>query len=122
MLEDIQKLKDNAYSIEEFKSKYGHLRPGTYDITSKCYREIDPIEVFGEGLINKNHNSFQMTKAEEKKINKAIKYYKFPFKDAFDLLNYVKLSIQAREFAKFNFTKVIDLIFKKENYFKTSLN
>ena len=41
MLEDIQKLKDSSFSILEFKAKYGHLRPGTYDITSKCYREID---------------------------------------------------------------------------------
>ena len=113
MIEDIQKLKDNYFSLEEFKLKYGHLRPGTYDITSKCYREIDPIEVFGDREINKNFDSFELTKIEEKKINKAIKLYKFPFENSFDFLNYIKSSIQAREFAKFNFTRVIDLIFKK---------
>ena len=113
MIEDIQKLKDNYFSLEEFKSKYGHLRPGTYDITSKCYREIDPIEVFGDREINKNFDTFELTKIEEKKINKAIKLYKFPFENSFDFLNYIKSSIQAREFAKFNFTRVIDLIFKK---------
>ena len=113
MLEDIQKLKDSSLSILEFKAKYGHLRPGTYDITSKCYRELDPIEVFGDRQINKSHSKFKLTNLEEKKINEAIKYYKLPFKNSFELLSYVKLSIQSRESAKFNFTRIIDLIFKK---------
>ena len=49
---------------------------------------------------------------ERKKINEAIKYYKLPFKNSFELLSYVKLSIQSKN-AKFNFTRIIDLIFKK---------
>ena len=126
MLEDIQKLKNNSYSIKEFKAKYGHLRPGTYDITSKCYREIDPIEVFGDREIDKNHDFFKLTELEEKKINKVIKDYKFPFNNVFELLNYIKLSIQAREFAKFNFTRVIDLIFKNvkkiSKYYSININ
>ena len=76
------------------------------------------IEIFGDREINTNLRTFILTKSEERKINNAIKCYRFPFKDAYEFLNYVKSSIQAREFAKFNFTKVIDLIFKKVKKFQ----
>ena len=112
MLEDIQKLKNNSISEFDFKIKYGHLRPGTYDINSKSYKEIDPSEIFGNRKIKKSINEFILADKEKRKINKVLKTSKLPFKDAYKFLDYIKLSIQAREYAKFNFTKLIDLIFE----------
>ena len=113
MLEDILRLKNKSIEINDFNKKYGHLRPGTYDISSKSYREIDPIELFGDRSINLNNKYFIFNKRELNKINKLINDYKLPFADTSEFLRYVTNSIQARENSKFNFTKVIDLIFNE---------
>ena len=113
MLEDILRLKNKSIEIIDFNKKYGHLRPGTYDISSKSYREIDPIELFGDRSINLNNKIFIFNKRELNKINKLINDYKLPFADTSEFLRYVTNSIQARENSKFNFTKVIDLIFER---------
>ena len=113
MLEDILRLKNKSIEIIDFNKKYGHLRPGTYDISSKSYREIDPIELFGDRSINSNNKIFIFNKRELNKINKLINDYRLPFADTSEFLRYVTNSIQARENSKFNFTKVIDLIFER---------
>ena len=61
MLLDINKLKNNSLKLSSFKKKYGHLRPGTYDITSKSYRDIDPVELFGDRKISYKNNKFKLT-------------------------------------------------------------
>ena len=32
---DVASMKSGSFPVEEFKAKYGHLRPGTYDILSQ---------------------------------------------------------------------------------------
>ena len=113
MLQDVQNLKNNFFTKIEFNNKYGHLRPGTYDISSKSYREINPTELFGDGIIEFKNKNFDFNSKELNDINQLINFYKLPFSDARGLLNYVTLSIQARESSKFEFTKIIDSIFEK---------
>ncbi len=113
MLEDVQKLKNKSLKNDNFNQKYGHLRPGTYDIASKSYRDIDPIELFGDRKINLNNKVFKFNNTELKDINKLVYQYKLPFEDGNELLDYVTESIQARERSKFEFTKIIDLIFTR---------
>ena len=112
MLEDIQRLKNNNIKKIDFNKKYGHLRPGTYDISSKSYRDIDPIELFGDRTINLNDKIFNFNNKELSRINELINFFKLPFSDGHELLNYTSLSIQGRERSKFEFTRVIDLIFE----------
>jgi hypothetical protein len=112
MLEDVQKLKNNTIKKIDFNKKYGHLRPGTYDISSRSYRDIDPIELFGDRTINLNDKIFNFNSKEISRINELIHFFKLPFSDGHELLNYTSLSIQGRERSKFEFTRVIDLIFE----------
>ena len=113
MLEDVEKLKNKSLNKIYFNKKYGHLRPGTYDIASKSYREIDPIDLFGDRAINSNNKKFKLNSKELSKTNKLISSYNLPFSDGDELLNYATLSVQARERSKFEFTRLIDLIFKR---------
>ena len=113
MIEDVQKLKNKSLKKLDFNKKYGHLRPGTYDIASKSYREIDPIELFGDRTINLNNKIFKFSRKELIKINKLISFYNLPFSDGNRLIDYATLSIQARERSKFEFTRLIDLIFER---------
>ena len=120
MLEDVHKLKNKSLDKIDFNKKYGHLRPGTYDIASKSYREIDPIELFGDRSVNINNNTFNFNNNESSKINELISFYNLPYSDGSELLNYATLSVQARERSKFEFTKLIDLIFESvKNIAKT---
>ena len=45
MLDDMHALKSDKLSLEAFMLKYGHLRPGTYDILSQRYDQTDAFEV-----------------------------------------------------------------------------
>ena len=41
LVEDIKKLQDKKISLSTFLNKFGHLRPNTYDISSKRYDQMD---------------------------------------------------------------------------------
>ena len=43
MMNDLYDFKKNKTSQKNFNKKYGHLRPGTYDITSKRYDQIKDL-------------------------------------------------------------------------------
>ncbi len=108
MIIDIKKLKKSSFS-----KKYGHLRPGTYDITSKSYNEINPIDLFGSRSVKNMSNNFKLKKTEVKKINSYLTGLDIGFKHANEIFEYARLAIQSREKSKFKFTRVIDMIFKK---------
>jgi len=104
MKNDLLKLKKS-----EFLNKYGHLRPGTYDINSENYRS-GYNKYFGGSRIKTetkiNVKKIDISKNIRKPINK-LQIYKN--EDIF--LKFIKESIAQREYAKFIFSKSIDLIF-----------
>jgi len=86
-----------------FMKKYGHLRPGTYDITSSRY------DSFGDSFFNTqtkiNFSEEQDFEFENKdKINDRLINEGFDF-DCDHLLSFIKNSIKQREYIKFEFTK-----------------
>jgi phosphohistidine swiveling domain-containing protein len=95
--------------------RYGHLRPGTYDIMSKRY---DQIRKINQGIFFKKskpkNKKFKFTKVQIKRINTLLKKNNFDNFKAQDLVNYIKKSIIGREYGKFIFTrslsKVLELI------------
>ena len=114
-LEDIKKVKENKLSKKIFNLKYGHLRPGTYDVTSKRYDE-------------KNYFNFKSFKISKKRIlkdnnliskNSILKLESLINKEnlkninAKILLKYIRNSISLREYAKFIFTKNVSLVIQK---------
>jgi hypothetical protein len=112
-LEDQNLIGKSKLKYKKFIKKYGHLRPGTYDIKSKTYRNIDKKNF----LIN-NKKIFKFKKSINKslkfsrKINELIKKNKLNITSD-QLFNYFEKSIQAREYSKFIFTKSISIVLEK---------
>lgn len=108
LVTDMQNLQLNKISIEEFMSKYGHLRPGTYDILSKRYDQMTDIAGFGKlPDTESNLNSFVLSDQQKKSINKLLKDNNFGDFDAEDLFIYMHDATVAREYGKFIFTKSV---------------
>ena len=93
--------------------KYGHLRPGTYEITTEPYWK-NPQKYLSSSLKKqKKYKLFRFSNNEEKEIKKAIKELDNGIDfDTFE--DYLRRSIQERERVKFEFTKnisqVIDIL------------
>tara|TARA_B110000240_G_C13512897_1_gene460983 strand:- start:5297 stop:7636 length:2340 start_codon:yes stop_codon:yes gene_type:complete len=99
-------------SRKDFIKKYGHLRPGTYDILTKAYQEdFDNYFHWNKDANYKKSRSFSPTKKQSLEINKLLKNYKIDI-SAQELFIFIKKSIEAREYAKFIFTKNINSVLK----------
>ena len=113
-------LKKNKFY---FLKKYGHLRPGTYEITSLNYRQ-NFKNYFGKIDNKKTSNKgtdFYFSKIQKRKINKFIKDFKI-YKNFDELINFIKKSIKYREYSKFIFTKSIDSAFDNMEKFGKKFN
>ena len=98
---DLSNLSKNV-----FLEKYGHLRPGTYDITSPRYDE-DPDAYFNWEKLPKDENKnkeFAVTIDTLNALNDALAKDQIDL-DAIALFNFIRAAIEGREFAKFIFTK-----------------
>jgi phosphohistidine swiveling domain-containing protein len=100
---DIKRLSKN-----EFLEKYGHLRPGTYDITSKRYDE-NFDKYFGNCKLKIEDISFEFKQEQLLKIDKHLKQNSIKI-SAKELIEFIKNSLEAREYAKFVFTKSLSQI------------
>jgi len=108
-LEDINLVIKNQMTKSIFFEKYGHLRPGAYDITSKNYREMKNT-FFEKPFISKKHK-FKLNTKERNKFNILLSKEKIDLSHL-TLINYIIRSIELREYSKFIFSKSIDNIFK----------
>ena len=96
---------------KDFCKVYGHLRPNTYDITSLNYSEgYDKYFNIKDKIIHKKIN-FNFSKDQISKINTFLKVNKLNI-NVTELDQFIRKSIYNREYAKFIFTKSIDLIFQ----------
>ena len=114
LLSDAEAVTQNKMSKTSLIKKYGHLRPGTYDITSSTYssdieRFIDPIlnQCSDLQLLNKTNFSFSIQ--SKTNINNALKALGFQIEfDVFEA--FLRTSIEGREYAKFVFTKSLSSV------------
>ena len=90
---------------EKFLKKYGHLRPGTYSISSPRYDE-EPDLYFDWATTDKvkKVSRFSLTKCQENGVNQLICNSGLSI-DAKSLMSFIKAAIEYREFAKFLFTR-----------------
>lgn len=103
---DLELLNSGKLSIKEFITNYGHLRPGTYDLTSKSYREM--LELFKVQKHNKRkHADYILSKPKRDRITQLLIEHNIDI-DYEGFMRYIKMAIQGREFGKFIFTKNID--------------
>ena len=93
----------------DFIKKYGHLRPGTYDILSKNYKQgydnyfSDQVETYAEEEI------FSFTKIQQQKIND--KLLTCGLNVNFEqLIFFIREAVEGRESIKFEFSKSLNQI------------
>jgi len=95
-------------SEKDFLSKYGHLRPGTYDITSQRYDASPSLYFFNEkkqqiGMEQKK-NEFLLTSGQFTAIQEQMMQHEI-VGDVSSLFKFIKAGIEGREYSKFVFTK-----------------
>ena len=99
--------KDRAtMDKSSFLGKYGHLRPGTYDITSKRYDEAPDFYFDWESKNQKTHQAqeFAMTLQQMRNISQELESHDL-HTDPVGLFDFLQAGIEQREEAKFHFTR-----------------
>lgn len=111
MNRDLRRVVKGELDKREFLDKYGHIRPGTYDIMSKRYDEAFD-EYFGQGVSldrEEMENGFSFTEAQMSRIQMELEQNGLLI-TAKELLVFIKESIEGREHLKFVFTKSVSKI------------
>ncbi len=110
-VDDSQELKEGTLSESKFFSKYGHLRPGTYDILSPRYDQMG--DAMAEGSFNEIKSSsrvFELSSKQTEEINHLLIQEGFHDLDAEGLLEYVRAATVGREYGKFVFSRSLSNI------------
>ncbi|MEZ3508133.1 MAG: phosphoenolpyruvate synthase [Lachnospiraceae bacterium] len=109
-----------ALSQEVFIKKYGHLRPGTYDIMSPRYDEA-PALYFSWPVEKKNTKKMDDSIAEQKVFRLSLKQLEMLKQqlrdnglanDILELMDFIKTAIEGREYGKFAFTRNLSMALK----------
>lgn len=110
---DFSSFLSKGISKKEFDLSYGHLRAGTYDITSPRYDSIDFAEVVLENYLEKNSAPKCMMESTKKDclvgIERAISDYGMSL-DQNTLFDFMRNSLAQREYFKFVFTKSLSTV------------
>lgn len=94
-------------SRDAFLDQYGHLRPGTYDITSLRYDEAPDLYFNWDGPPDrepKPQKAFGLSLEKLRTIETLLKEHGLP-ESSLDLFDFLKAAIEGREYAKFVFSR-----------------
>lgn len=116
-LKDFQKINTSTKNKKLFLKKYGHLRPGTYNIMSKRYDQEKYLGVPEKYKKKSEKNKLPLTKKDIDSINKILKINKLYDHSANSILEYISKSISSREYSKFQFTKLLSLTIEQIYYY-----
>ena len=100
----------NILSREDFLKKYGHLRPGTYDINSKRYDEAPDVyfdwnrKYQGEKIKENEEECFRLTLEQLHKLEEVLEKNGLN-NNVLELMDFIKCVIEGREYGKFIFTR-----------------
>jgi len=95
-------------SREAFLAEFGHLRPGTYEITSLRYDERDDLfDAEAAKTIRIQPPAFALEPAEREGLERLLRQSGIDVLDADALMAYVTRAIAAREHVKYLFTRVL---------------
>lgn len=94
---------------QSFLDKYGHLRPGTYELCSPRYDEA-PEQYFAFELSQNSSDkpdkpSFSLSLAQYRRIQALLLEHGLLGGDVLQLFDFLKTAIEGREYSKFVFTK-----------------
>jgi adenylylsulfate kinase-like enzyme len=90
----------------DFLARYGHLRPGTYDVLSPRYDEAP--DLYFDWLSARSTPSasprFALSIEQLRRIEQLLKEHELDI-DVLSLIEFIKAGIEGREYAKFVFTR-----------------
>ncbi|OGT42933.1 MAG: hypothetical protein A3F42_06690 [Gammaproteobacteria bacterium RIFCSPHIGHO2_12_FULL_37_34] len=102
-------------SKEEFLQLYGHLRPGTYDILSLRYDESPDVyfdwNAMNTSSICEKSSSFFLSINQLRSIQQHIDCDHLQT-TVLELLEFIKIAIESREYSKFIFTRSVSEFLK----------
>jgi glutamine kinase len=107
-VEDINSLNKGNLSRSIFMEKYGHLRPGTYDIMSPRYDQMKDLSS-GESAFQKakQKDFFVLSQKQKIQINNLLNECGFGDFNSDQLLHYIAEATVSREYSKFVFTRSV---------------
>jgi phosphohistidine swiveling domain-containing protein len=108
MVEEYSAVCAGELDVTEFNRKYGHLRPGTYEITSLRYDERE--DLFQSQATTRHvtaESVFSLTDEERAGLEQLLKEAGLDVLSADQLLDHAATAIVAREDIKFEFTRVL---------------
>lgn len=102
---DVRRYVDGELAEADFLARYGHLRPGTYDILSLRYdQRVAGLTTFAPDRQLADHApEHHLPEAKRRAVNRLLEEQGLEL-DADGLLDYCRAATQGREYAKFVFT------------------
>jgi len=105
MQKDQIALLNGQITLKKIITKYGHLRPGTYDATAPAYWEDPKYYLKPENSkINIKSSIFKLSKKQQKSITEFLEDLGLVI-SADELIDYIKKAIVVREETKLEFTR-----------------
>lgn len=106
---DVRAVAEGAMELEELMKRYGHLRPGTYDITSPCYGSdvetyVMPLVEVARAGGHSHQADPEVWLRERHRFFEALAGIGLP-SDPDVVEPFLRGAIAGREFAKFHFTR-----------------
>ena len=93
-------------NVDDVLKKYGHLRPGTYEITNLRYDEAPELyfKKLHDGVSPPKTSNFEFSKETKLEVSSLLR--KFGLDATFaSFINFAQSAIELREYSKFCFTK-----------------
>ena len=97
----------SSLNREDFLKRYGHLRPGTYDLLSRRYDEAPDLYFNWTKVCGANDDSgggFSLTERQSREIQALLDEHGLEY-SASALFDFIKAAIEGREHAKFVFSR-----------------
>ncbi len=112
LVEDMRKMQAGALARNEFMNRYGHLRPGTYDILSPRYDQILDLGSYSSQAHSERRISatFALSDYQYQDIETLLGSEGFGCIGVDELFNYIKRATAGREYAKFIFSRSVSAI------------
>lgn len=110
LVDDMQWLQTGALTRDAFMQRYGHLRPGTYDILSPRYDQMQDFATSGNsghGELARHPPAFEPDSRQRAFIDALLCEGGLVGVDCDRLLAYCAAAIAGREYGKFVFTRSI---------------
>ena len=108
LVDSMKLFQAGTLSRADFMNRFGHLRPGSYNILSPRYDQMADLLVEGLGVNPSEKNiKYQLSEQKLAKIGQLLKTEGFVDFGASDLLDYIANAIAGREYGKFVFTRTL---------------